>query len=397
MNPPAPGGILPLLLAGTGIVGGMESSLLYATQALRARGQRVVIAVPQEGPFTALLRAAGHPADDLHVVPMGPHLRLDAVDRCLDLVRRSGVTLIHSHLLPADVLGAAVAHLAGIPCVGSLHGVLHATGQLLLSELHGMPYLCVSYAGRREALRLGFAHHVLQCVETGIDLGRFDPQRYDRAALRARLGVTPERFLVVSVTRLAPEKTPEVLLEVASRLCRGDPRFVVMIAGTGPLEAAVRERLASLPGRESIRLLGSCDDVAELLAAADASLLCSRIEGIPLAVLESMAMGVPVVAHDVGGVREALAGDCGFLVPFGDVWGMHARVHELANDPALCLRLGAAGRVACRARFSAEAAAERLLDAYRAVCAVARAARGEIAAARAAAGETSRAGSCHAS
>lgn len=366
MSPPAP--VRPLLLAGTGIVGGMEKSVLHASVALRALGHRVLVGIPYEGPFAAMLRAAGHPPSDVHVLPMGTRLDLRAVDRAVALVRDEGVTVVHSHLVPADILGTAVSHLAGVPCVSTLHGVLHAPVQKVLNDLYRMPFFCVSEAGRREARALGLRGEDLRCVETGIDLETFDPVRHDRAAVRAALGVADDRILLLAVTRLAPEKTPGVLLDVASRLCSADARFEVRIAGTGPLEAEVRARLAALPGRERIRLLGSRDDVAALLAAADVSLLCSRYEGVPLAVIESVAMGVPVVAHDVGGVAEALRDGGGYLVPFGDVEGFCARVRALADDAGLRARLAGDARDACRARFSSHAAATRLVAAYDAVC-----------------------------
>src|SRR5581483_1740483 len=354
-----------MLLAGTGIVGGMEQSLVYLTRELRARGCRPVVGVPIDGPFTARLLADGHPPDDVFVVDMGPDIRVGAIARCVEVARARGIDLIHSHLVPADVLGAAAARVAGIPCLVTLHGILHYEEQRLLQPLFGARYVAVCDAGREAALAQGFAPEAVRCVPLGIDAAAFARVAPgDRRALRRELGVADGEVLVTSVTRLAPEKTPEVLLRVVERLAREDARLVFAVAGTGPLDEVVREQavLMHLGGR--LRLLGNRDDVASLLAASDVSILCSRLEGIPLALLESMAAGVPVVAHNVGGVAEAIDPASGFLIPFGDVDAFTAAVLRLARDPALRRRMGESGRAHCLEEFGIEKAADRLLTVY---------------------------------
>jgi glycosyltransferase involved in cell wall biosynthesis len=132
-----------------------------------------------------------------------------------------------------------------------------------------------------------------------------------RAAVRAALGIGAETPVALCVARLEPQKRHDVLLEAWARL-GGDA--VLLLAGDGSLRADLMRTAKHLAG---VRFLGNRADVPDLLAAADVTVLTSDWEGMPVAVLESLAAGVPVVASDVDGVRAAVA-DGGLVVPRRD-------------------------------------------------------------------------------
>lgn len=166
------------------------------------------------------------------------------------------------------------------------------------------------------------------------------PPTPDRAAARRRLDLPADAPVVLCVARMVEQKRHDVLLQ-AWRSMPADA--VLLLAGDGPLRAQVDT--AAGPG---VRVLGARDDVPDLLAAADVTVLTSDWEGLPMVVLESMAAGRPMVATDVDGVRSALApagGDpAGLLVSPGDPAAVAAALARLLDDPALRDRLGAAGR-----------------------------------------------------
>lgn len=158
------------------------------------------------------------------------------------------------------------------------------------------------------------------------------------ADVRAALGVPDAAPLVVTVARLAPQKGLDVLCDAAGALTT--PDAVWLLAGDGPLEGELRDRVAtqSLP----VRLLGRRDDVADLLAAADVVVSTARWEGQPLGVQEALAAGAAIVATDVGGTQEVTA-DAAVLVPVYAA-AVAREVDALLADPVRRRALGAAAR-----------------------------------------------------
>lgn len=151
----------------------------------------------------------------------------------------------------------------------------------------------------------------------------------DRARLRADLGVVDGAgALVVTVARLAPQKGLDLLLDTAELLSRR-AGLHWLVAGEGPLEAALTARIArdGLPAR----LLGRRSDVADLLVAADVVVQTSVWEGQPLVLQEALALGCSIVATDVGGTRE-VTGDAAALVPFGDPNKLAAAIGAVLDD-----------------------------------------------------------------
>jgi glycosyltransferase involved in cell wall biosynthesis len=173
----------------------------------------------------------------------------------------------------------------------------------------------------------------------------------------------PDRIVVV--TRFAPPKRNDLLVEAFALIRRTRPQAELHIVGDGPDRATLERQIGELGVDGAVRLLGSRDDVPELLSRAACFVLASDYEGSPLAVIEAMAAGVPVVATGVGGVPELVAdGETGFVVPPGAASALAAAVEAVLSDPARARRLGAAGRVIARSRLSQERMMSDLLRLY---------------------------------
>lgn len=190
----------------------------------------------------------------------------------------------------------------------------------------------------------------VRVIANGVDTDRFHPRPKD-AQIRARLGLPPGP-LAGTVTRLAPEKNLELLLDVAARTRRavGDAQFLVV--GDGPLRETLRKRARQLGVGDCVHFLGWRSDVAELLAALDVFLLTSHVEANPVSILEALASGVPVVSTHVGSVPETVTADSGFLVAPGDAAGMAERLAYLFQNLGRAKAMGAAGRKAVVERWS---------------------------------------------
>ncbi len=164
--------------------------------------------------------------------------------------------------------------------------------------------------------------------------------RVDRATVRAALGVDPDVPVALCLARMEPQKRHDVLLDAWERVGGGAELW---LAGDGSLRASLEHDAQRLSG---VRFLGNRPDVADLLAAADLTVLTSDWEGMPIAVLESLAAGKPVVATDVDGVGEALSGGGGLVVPRRDPEATAEALRALLFDPAQREAEGAAGQAA---------------------------------------------------
>jgi glycosyltransferase involved in cell wall biosynthesis len=165
-------------------------------------------------------------------------------------------------------------------------------------------------------------------------------------------------MVALLAARLRPEKRVPDFARATELARQQEPGIVALVAGDGPERAAVQRAIADPAG---VRLLGHRDDVGDLLRVADVFVLASDLEATPMAILEAMAAGLPVLATSVGGVPELLAnGDAGMLVPPRDPAAMAAALVTLARDPALRAGLGNAASERHRAHWSAD----RMIDGY---------------------------------
>ena len=182
-------------------------------------------------------------------------------------------------------------------------------------------------------------------VVHGVDLSRSDSLIGRRAELRARvraeLVVDDDELLFLTVANLRPEKGYDVLLEAAKVIADRDLPIRIAAVGRGPLSNALHARHAEMGLGHRFQFLGQRDDVLRLLAGADAFVLASRHEGLPVALMEATSVGLPVVASRVGGIPQVLEDEVdALLVPPGDPGVLAQAMTRLASDPELRGRLG---------------------------------------------------------
>jgi glycosyltransferase involved in cell wall biosynthesis len=191
------------------------------------------------------------------------------------------------------------------------------------------------------------------------------PAGRSRDEVRDELGLDAGRPLVVAVGRLHPQKGYDVLLDAVARWEAGDrvrPAPLVAIAGDGPLEAELAERIRA--ERLPVLLLGRRSDVADLLAAADLCVLPSRWEGSPFTGQEALRAGTPLVATRAGGMPD-LFGDAAALVPLGDAEALADAVVRVLTDPGHAAALAEAGPRRAATWPDEAAAGRRLAAIYR--------------------------------
>jgi glycosyltransferase involved in cell wall biosynthesis len=203
-------------------------------------------------------------------------------------------------------------------------------------------------------------------VPHGLDLAPFLEVPAVDPAAREALGLPQEAFVAVFAGRLVPIKDVATLLDAFARLRAATPGARLVIAGDGELRAELTARARSLGLEGAVHWLGWRRDLVRLYAAADAVVLSSRNEGTPLALIEGMAAGRPVVATAVGGVPDVVRDEVtGYLAAPGDAGALAAGLARLAGDAARRQAMGEAARADVRARYSAERLADDLDRLYR--------------------------------
>lgn len=282
-------------------------------------------------------------------------------------MRSRGVTHVHAHFATHPAVAALAVHrLTGIPFSFTAHGSdLHVERRMLDAKVEAAAFVVTVSEYNRELIVEECGEgvrekiHVIHC---GVDTGIFAPP--PRRAAR-------EPFRIACVASLEEVKGHRFLVEACRILRERGVDFRCQLVGDGPLrrELGTRIVLAGLEGR--VGMLGGLPRprVAALLARSDAAVLAShptpsgKREGIPVALMEAMASGLPVVASAISGIPELVeSGRTGFLVPPGDPVALADALETLAGDRELCLRLGRAGRERVVRDFDLHLGARRLLD-----------------------------------
>ena len=207
-------------------------------------------------------------------------------------------------------------------------------------------------------------------IPNGIPVETFRGPSIDREGWRNKEGFAPTDVLFVCVAGLRPQKNPALLLEAFHRALASDPRAHLLFAGTasvqsGDLRSQLERRIGALGLQERVHLLGQRSDIPELLNAADVFVLSSDYEGNPLAVMEAMAAGKPVISTAVGGVPELVEGGCGLLVPPGEAQALSKAMKYMLENPGARASMGKVSAARALERFDLGVMTEAYEDLYK--------------------------------
>lgn len=293
------------------------------------------------------------------------------------LIDKGEFDLVHSHSTKAGALARIAASRAGVPSVFTVHGwgfynteysalrPLLIRGEQLLERCTD-EIVCVS----RNDCRQGKRHGILSAdagtvIHNGIPSLEF---RSDRNTLYDKFGIDRDTPIVGSIGRIAPQKNPLAILETAKKLQERGHDFATVLFGSGPLEEWCHQYLDN-HNIENTYMPGFVDDVLEYLPDFDVFLLPSQFEGFPLTVLECMHVGVPLVAHDVGGVAEAIDdSETGFVVPPDTNDGLFTdRVETLLENPQQRREMSQLAQEVAAAQFTEERMVAEYRELYQAI------------------------------
>jgi len=354
-------------------VGGTQAHLLRVVSRLdRRRFEPMVCALSPRGALRATVEAKGVPVFDggLRGTLLGAS-GLRVLWRLARLFRRERVDVAHAYLFHPNVLAPVAARLARVPAVvvskRSLDRYPRAAtrwacqlGNALADRIAVNADAVARFVREEE----GCPARKMVLIPNGVGedvLGA----RGDRGRARELVGEPPGGLVVGTVSRLAWKKGIEYLLDAVPRVLDSVPAVHFVIVGDGPLMAQLEARARGLGVDAQVRFLGARHDVLELLPAFDLFVLPSVVEGMSNALLEAMAVGLPVVATDVGGNSEVVVdGESGLLVPAADAPALAAAVVKLLQSPELASEMAQAGRRRVAERYPESAMVRRLEDLY---------------------------------
>lgn len=291
---------------------------------------------------------------------------LKAFRRVLRLVREYRPHIVHTHTGKAGILGRLAARTTGTPVtVHTYHGHVlddyygplktHAARQLerMLARL-STRLVAVSEKVKVDLVRHGVdGGGKIEVISLGFDLKPFATAERFRGEFRDELGLHQEHQLVGIVGRIFPIKNHRLFLNAAARVAARNPAVHFVVVGEGVLSEQTRDLARELGLEDRVFFTGWRRDLPRVYADLDTLVVSSDNEGTPVAAIEAMAAGRPVVGTEVGGMPDLIDdGVTGFLVPPRDPEALATRLLELLDDPALAATMG-------------ERSARRVLERYR--------------------------------
>ena len=353
-------------------VGGAEKQIVvFASLAQRHDIETTVVSLSLDDDdlsYAADLRDAG--AEVVYLVGS----RLLDFSRFLQLLRflkQNDFDIVHTHMSYGNILGTLCGRLANLPVVSTLHSTGHTslvqTYARTALETFALRYLtdsviAVGYKVEQvHRARLSNKPILIQ-PNAVLPAKELPPQTRNR--LRKELVGDPQKMLLISAGRIAPPKALHDMVTAVVQLHLLYPKIALILVGDGPLYDEIQTQIQEKRANEYIRLLGSRDDVPQLLAAADIYVSSSIWEGLPMAILEAMMAGLPVVATDVGDVSRVVLPQMGVIVPPARPELLASALESLIRDDELRERMGEAARLHAMSNYSAEIWIDKIYSIY---------------------------------
>jgi glycosyltransferase involved in cell wall biosynthesis len=350
--------------------GGQEIRILTEARGFLDRGHRVTLVAPGEAPIADAGERQGVPVFRLDIRRKRP-ANFVALRRWL-AERRAHIDVLNTHSSTDSWLGAiACATMRGAPpIVRTRHVSTTIRNRPTTRWLYTRATAHIVTTG--EALRTQLARdngvplERMTSIPTGIDLARVVPG--DATAARARVGLPPRPTIGIVAT-LRDWKGHDVLFEALARERAAWSAWNVVVVGDGPYRDRLDAQLAALDLADRVRFAGQQEDVVPWLQALDLFALPSwGEEGVPQAIMQAMACGIPVVSTTVGAIREAvLDGVTGIIVPPRDATALGAALARLRDDTSMRGRFASAGRERATRDFGLDRMLDRMETVFRAV------------------------------
>lgn len=352
-------------------IGGAEVLAADLARRLADRYRFVFICLDELGRLSQQLEAEGF---EVQCLDRRPGIDLGCMFRLARLWRRQEVDLVHAHQYTPFFYAACTRLWRGRPPIlftehGRWYPDYPRRRRMLFNRLmlRGRDRITAVGEAVRDALvrNEGLPRHRIRVIYNGVDGERFAPKPERRLPVRQSLGLMETDFVIVQVARLDYLKDHITALRTMARLASQAPEAKLLLVGDGPKREVIEAEIKAQHLEGAVQMLGTREDVPELLWAADVCLLTSISEGIPVTLIEAMAAELPVVATKVGGVPEVvLQGQTGLLAAAGDDAALADCLLRLVRDAELRRRFGQAGRRRAEEMFSQRLMHQQYADCF---------------------------------
>lgn len=333
---------LKVLILSTGLgLGGGEKVVIDLASNLTKRGH--LIKIVSMVPIGLMGRDALQKGLDVHSLNMKAGVPdISVIPQLIKIIREWQPDLLHSHMIHANLLARVMRlWVRSLPLVCTAHNTDESNGQKWRNLAYRLTdSFCdvttnVTQAGVERYLELCLvSRNKLRFIPNSIDTKTYAPNLQSRQRTREQLGID-NQFLWLAIGRFAPQKDYPTLIRAFALLVQHQPDALLAIAGEGILQPEIESLVDQLHLNQHVLFLGPRRDVAALMNAADAQVLSSAWEGMPIVLLEAASSSLPIVATDVGGVAEIVVpGESGYLVPPHDPTSLFRAMGQLMNLPA---------------------------------------------------------------
>lgn len=330
-----------LEIIGGSTTGGTETHVLQLIQHLPRDLFQITCLCVSESPFTSRLRDLGC---DVHLTSMTDQTDWQSIQLGASLVSARAIDVIHTHLPNAHLLGGMISKLTEIPVLATVHNRYLEMRDLEIHKLMQTNICVVCKSAYFHGITIGVPASKLRYIPNAVDTQVFRPGPHN-GNLHAQLEIPPDTLLVGFVGRLSSEKGPSNFVKIASIAHNSAHDCHFVLVGDGPLYEKLEKDIRNLGMNTFIHLAGLQTDMPAIYDSLDLVVSTSHSEAMPLAILEAMASGLPVIATNVGGILDIIEeGRTGFLNSFDDFDGIARNIAMLMSDSARRTQMGAAGR-----------------------------------------------------
>ena len=312
-------------------LGGAQKSVLYTARHISDNFEPFLLC----GPGGTLDKYAKDHIKNLYFIPplirqINPIKDFLAFKEIAKKLKEIDPQIVHTNCPKAGILGRIAAKLfTKAKVVHTTHGFVFYDGQNIFKKyfyifvehfaaLFADYMIFVSNKDLQTALKYKITTpKKARLIRAGVTPKTKESLRFNKAKLFEELGIKEGTKIVLQTANLKPEKNPLESVKIASLVCKKMPDTVFLYTGAGPLKAKTENLIKELGLENNFKLIGERDDIPHLLSIANAFLLTSVREGLPMALLEALFMKIPAVCYNVGGIPEVLKdGENGFLIPF---------------------------------------------------------------------------------
>jgi glycosyltransferase involved in cell wall biosynthesis len=372
-------------------IGGAQEVVRTLAENLGKVGCQPIVVTFKDGPMRADLERLGIPVEILPArqygvtaLPQYVKYMLRTRRALLELVRKYKVDVIQTHLLRSlDFLVLSLRLDSNVRVFWTFHNARfdlreeHLARQKWLFKPKRWGHHAMYQLGARWVNKLiavsedvktsilntlpGIPEKRIVSISNSVDVNRYG-DRSARTAVRRELGLDDHHKIMLVVATLKEQKGHYFLLNALHEIVKQFPDLKVLFAGDGELRTTLQTHALKLHLENNVHFLGNRNDIPKLLAASDYFILPSLWEGLPMALIEAMASGLPIIATRVSGTNQVMVhGETGLLVPPGDAKELERAILELLSNPYTAFRMGKAARRRVEVYFGAQKQAQEHL------------------------------------